>query len=692
MLQQNNPLMLREDLPRFDLIKPEHFVPALKTTFSEIKEELVKIENSIIPTWEGLCKPLEDLEVPLEYTWGVLEHLISVKNSAELRKALQECLPDFVELTLQISQSKPIYEGLKQIKQTKEYKSYNDAKKRIIDTKIKLAEQAGIALEGEEKKRFNEIFNKLKRLGSDFSNNVLDSTKKFELVVTDLSDAEGWPKALKMLASQTYNAKHNSKESTPDSGPWSITLDHPSFQPFMQNCKNRELRFKVYNAFVNRAASDETDNTKLITEILTLRNESAKLLGYKNYAEFSLDTKMAKTPEKVYQMFDELEKETKVFAEKEHSEIQKIAADSGFSEELKQWDIPFWAERLREKKFNFTEDDVRPYFPFPKVLDGLFSLCERLFGISIKKSTRTDIPKWHPDVDFFDIFDESGKAIAHFYLDPYSRPSEKRGGAWMNICASRRIYKGKLRNPIIYIECNGTPPIEHRPSLMSFFEVNTLFHEFGHGLQGMLTTINESEAAGVNGIEWDAVELASQFMENWCVNKPTMIKMSEHYKTKAPIPNDLFEKLKSAKKFRAAFQMQRQIAFAKTDLYLHSNYDPSGSESVFDAYKKIANESCIVKPYSDDRFLASFSHIFAGGYAAGYYSYKWAEVLSADAFAAFEEAGIDNEEAIKATGRRYRDTVLALGGSLHPAEVFKLFRGRESNTKALLRHSLNPET
>ena len=299
-----------------------------------------------------------------------------------------------------------------------------------------------------------------------------------------------------------------------------------------------------------------------------------------------------------------------MFAEKEHSEIQKFAADSGFSEELKQWDIPFWAERLREKKFNFTEDDVRPYFPFPKVLDGLFSLCERLFGISIKKSTRTDIPKWHPDVDFFDIFDESGKAIAHFYLDPYSRPSEKRGGAWMNICASRRIYKGKLRNPIIYIECNGTPPIEHRPSLMSFFEVNTLFHEFGHGLQGMLTTINESEAAGVNGIEWDAVELASQFMENWCVNKPTMIKMSEHYKTKAPIPNDLFEKLKSAKKFRAAFQMQRQIAFAKTDLYLHSNYDPQDLK-VFLMLIKRLNESCIVKPYSDDRFLL-LSVIFLG--------------------------------------------------------------------------------
>jgi oligopeptidase A len=682
----NNPLMQWEGLPRFDLIKPEHFTPALKETFKQVSEKIDELESNIIPTWEGLCKPLEDLDLPLERTWGILAHLISVKNCKGLRDAQDECMADFVKLMLKMSQSKPIYQGLKAIQNSEEYKSYNSAKKRIIDAKLQVAEQSGIALEGDKKVKFNELFNRLSVLGSKFSNNVLDSTKEFGLVIKDPKEAEGWPKALKYISSQAYNDKMETQESTPESGPWRVTLDHPSFLPFMQNCKNRELRKTVYHAFSNRATEGETNNIPIITEVLQIKKEIAELLGYENYAQMSLDTKMAKNIENVYKMYDELEGKTREFAQKEHEEVQALAKENGFDGELMQWDIPFWSERLREKLFDYTEDQIRPYFPFSQALEGLFALCERLFAIKIKKS-ELEVPKWHDDVDFFDIFDEKGKAIAHFYLDPYSRPHEKRGGAWMNICSSRRIYNGKVINPVIYIECNGTPPVGTTPSLMSFYEVNTLFHEFGHGLQGMLTTVDESEASGVNGIEWDAVELASQFMENWCVNKPTMTKMAIHYKSGEVIPDELFEKLKAAKTFRAAFQMQRQIAFGKTDLYLHSAYDPSGKETVFDVYQKIASETCALKPYPEDRFLCAFSHIFAGGYAAGYYSYKWAEVLSADAFAAFEEVGLDNEEEVQKMGKKYRDTILALGGSLHPEEVYIKFRGRPANTEALLRHS-----
>ncbi|HOI89635.1 MAG TPA: M3 family metallopeptidase [Candidatus Rifleibacterium sp.] len=689
MSLQNNPLMAREGLPRFDLITPEHVVPAMEATLVEVENRLQQIEANVVPTWEGLCQPLEDLDLPFEYTWGVINHLVSVKNSDALRKAHQEVLPKVIGFSLRMSQSKPVYEGLKKLRASAEYEKLNDARKRIIEKKIKAAEHAGVGLEGAAKERFNEIINRKSKLGTDFSNNVLDATKAYELIITSKADTEGWPSNLKQLAAQSYAKEKGQpgQKADPENGPWRITLDYPSSGPFLQHSRNREHRQQVYHAMMTRASNGKFDNSEIISELLKLRREEAQILGFKTFAELSLDTKMAPGVAAVEKMFQELEKPARPFAEKELAELKKMAADSGQKEPLAHWDAAFWSERLREKLYDYTDEQLRPYFPLPRVLDGLFSLSERLFGIKIVKSAMQDVPKWHEDIEFFDINNETGQTIAHFYLDPYSRPAEKRGGAWMNECFGRRIISGKVRLPVIYLVCNGTPPIDGRPSLMSFGEVTTLFHEFGHGSQGMLTMIDEAEAAGINGVEWDAVELASQFMENWCYNRPTLLGMAKHYETGETLPEDLFKKITAAKNFRSGSAMLRQLEFGKTDMFLHHYFDVNGSESPFVAARRIAAETAVMPPYEHERFLCSFTHIFSGGYSAGYYSYKWAEVLSADAFAAFEEAGLDNEDAVKKLGRKYRDTVLSLGGSKHPIEVYRMFRGRDASTEALLRHS-----
>lgn len=684
-----NPLMARSGLPEFEKIKADHVIPAMDATLTEIETRLKEIEANIIPTWEGLCKPLEELDTPFEYTWGVVNHLISVKNSDELRKAHQEILPKVVNFSLRMSQSKPIYEGLKKLQESDEFSKLNDARRRIIEKKIKAAEHAGVGLEGAAKERFNEIANRMSKLATDFSNNVLDATKAYELIITDKADIEGWPSNLKQLAAQSWVKEKGTagQKADPENGPWRITLDYPSSGPFMQHSRNREQRREVYHKLVTRASDEKFDNSAIIEELLKLRREEAQLLGFTTFAELSLDTKMATDVDAVEKMFAELETAARPFAEKELQELRTIAEESGQKDEVRHWDVAFWSERLREKLYDYTDEQLRPYFPLPRVLDGLFSLSERIFGIKISRSEDKSVPRWHEDVEFFDIKDENGKMLAHFYLDPYSRPAEKRGGAWMNECFGRRIIDGKVRLPVIYLVCNGTPPVETRPSLMSFNEVSTLFHEFGHGIQGMLTIIDEAEAAGINGVEWDAVELASQFMENWCYNKPTLMGMARHYETGENLPDDLFEKIKAAKNFRSGSAMLRQLEFGKIDIFLHHHYDVNGKESPFAEARKIAGQTSVMPPYEHERFLCSFSHIFAGGYAAGYYSYKWAEVLSSDAFAAFEEVGFENETAIGELGRKYRETILALGGSKHPAEVYRMFRGRDATTAALLRHS-----
>jgi oligopeptidase A len=436
---------------------------------------------------------------------------------------------------------------------------------------------------------------------------------------------------------------------------------------------------------MSRADSGEWNNSPHISRILSLRRELAGLLGFDNYADLSLDSKMAPSVEAVFSMLDELLTASKLYQVKEFKELEKIASEGGQTERINHWDKSFWSERLKEKLFDFTDDELRPYFPMPKVLDGMFKLTEYLFGVSIKEANG-EAPVWHPDVRYYKVY-EKDEQVGSFYTDVYSRPAEKRGGAWMGSCLDRRIIDGKARLPVVYLNANGTPPVGEKPSLMSFDEVTTLFHEFGHCLQGMLTTVDYSDVSGINGVEWDAVEICSQFMENWCYHEPTLRTISGHWETNEPLPDHYVDKLKKTRIFMAANAMVRQLEFGLTDMTLHSSFDPEGEVTPFDIHYEIAKKTKIIPPMKEDHLLCAFNHIFAGGYAAGYYSYKWAEVLSADVFSAFEETGLENEQEIQKLGKQFRNTFLALGGSVEPMKIFKEFMGREPSTKALLRHS-----
>ena len=593
--------------------------------------------------------------------------------------------PKVVEFGLRMGQSKPIYEGLVAIRDGDEWGRLDDAQKRVIELKIRDAKHSGVGLEGMEKKRFNEISKRLSQLGTDFSNHVLDATKAYEMIIKDKAEIEGWPSTLKQLTSHGYNQSKKTEESTPEEGPWRISLEAPVVVPFLRHSRVRAHREKILKTYVSRADKGDLDNKPLIMEILKLRKEKAGLLGYDSFAELSLASKMAPDIESVQRMFTELFDASKPHQRKEFSELEALAKDSGQSEPLKQWDTGFWSERLKEKKFQFTDDELRPYFPMTKVLEGMFGLAEYLFGISIKESFEESY-KWHKDVQFFEVT-ENGQKIATFYLDAYSRPGEKRGGAWMDNCLDRRMVDEKIRLPVVYLNANGTPPVGEKPSLLSFGEVTTLFHEFGHGLQGMLTTVVYPDVSGINGVEWDAVETSSQFLENWCYHEPVLRSISGHWETNEPLPDDLVQKLLDAKVYMAASGMLRQLEFGMTDIELHSAFDPEGDILPFDVHRSIATQTNILEPMKEDHFLCAFGHIFAGGYAAGYYSYKWAEVLSADLYSAFEFTGFEDPEAQKEMGKKFRESFLALGGSVDPMKVFKDFMGREPSTEALLRHN-----
>lgn len=685
---KNNPLLVSDGIPPFDKIQPEHVVPAVRHVLAEAEKQLQELEKNVKPTWSSTIEACDRMGLPFQYAWGPVSHLMGVKNSPEIREAHEEVLGEMVSFGLRMSQSEPIYNALKELKSSSEWNKLDEAQKRIIDDRILDAELAGIALDEKKREHFNEITRELSQLSTDFSNHVLDATKAFELVLDSKSDVEGMPPSLLQLTSQSYNSanKDGGKSSTPEAGPWRFTLDFPCYGPFMQHCKRSDLREKLYRAFITRASSGELNNDPLITKILKLRREQAAMLGYGNYAEMSLAEKMAPDVKAVVTLLEQLRKAAWKPAERDLEDLKSLAKESGVTEKLWNWDIAFWSERLREKRFDFTDEQLRPYFPLERVLDGLFSLAERLFGIKVTAADG-QAPIWHDDVRFFHVANESGKQIAAFYLDPYSRPENKKPGAWMDDCLVRRKMAGKLQLPIAHLVCNSTPPVGGKPSLMTFREVETLFHEFGHGLQHMLTTVDYADAAGINGVEWDAVELPSQFMENWCYHRPTLLGMTAHYETGEPLPNELFEKICKARTFQSGMMTLRQILFGLTDIELHSSYDPDSSEPPFAVQRKIAEKTSVLPMLPEDRSLCSFSHIFAGGYAAGYYSYKWAEVLSADAFSAFEEAGLDNEEAVAKTGRRFRDTVLSLGGGRHPMQVFEDFRGRQPTPDALLRHN-----
>ncbi len=684
----DHPLLATGGLPRFDQIEPGHIVPAVRQVLREATQQVEALEQDHTPSWEGVIAPLDEIGRRFEYAWGPVSHLFGVKNSPELREAYEAVLPEMVNFGLRVKQSEPLYRAFKAMKEGDEWARLDEAQRRILDDKLLSAELAGIGLEGEQRERFNEIARELSELSTQFSNHVLDATKAWALTITDAKETAGLPQTLLHMAAQSYNEHkgESDPEATSESGPWRITLEAPSFVPFMKHCRNRKLREQVYRAYVTRASDGEFDNTDLCRRILQLRKEQAELLGFENHAAVSLSQKMAPDAVAVQEMFQTLRAASWDAAQADLRQIQELAAAEGEPEPIAHWDIAFWAERLRERMFDFTEEDLRPYFPHERVLEGLFALVERLFGITVVAAD-DEAPKWNKDVRFFHVKNEAGETIAGFYYDPYSRPEDKRGGAWMDDCLTRRRTDEGVQIPIAHLVCNCTPPVGDKPSLMTFREVETLFHEFGHGLQHMLTTVDYPDAAGISGVEWDAVELPSQFMENWCYHRPTLMGMTAHFETGEPLPEELYEKLCQARTFRAGSDMLRQLNFGMTDMALHTEFDPAGEESIFDVQRRIMKQTSVLPMFEDDRFLCAFSHIFAGGYAAGYYSYKWAEVLSADAFAAFEEAGLNNDAAIRETGRRFRDTVLSLGGSRHPMDIFRAFRGREPSPQALLRQN-----
>ncbi|MCL1463175.1 M3 family metallopeptidase [Argonema galeatum] len=686
-----NPLLIGKGLPPFEAIKPEYVVPAFEHLLAKLDADLDSLSAQLEPTWSGLVEPLDRLKDPLNWSWGAVSHLMGVKNSPELRLAHETVQPKLVQFYNKLSQSKPIYDAFKALRESDRWDTLEPAQQRIVEAAIKDAELSGVGLSGEQKERFNAIQLELAELSTKFSNHVLDATKAFSLTLTSFEEVDGLPPSLLSLAAQSARAA-GEENATPENGPWRITLDFPSYGPFMQHSTRRDLREKLYKAFISRASSGELDNKPSIDRILQLRKEKAALLGFNSYAELSLARKMAPSVEAVEGLLEELRRVSYDAAVKDLEELKAFAAAKGVEEssDLKHWDVSFWSERQREEKFAFNAEELRPYFPLPQVLDGLFSLAKRLFGVTITAADGT-APVWHEDVRYFQIADETGTPIAYFYLDPFSRPAEKRGGAWMDECIVRAkiIENGTstTRLPVAYLVCNQTPPIDDKPSLMTFGEVETLFHEFGHGLQHMLTKVDYPGASGINNIEWDAVELPSQFMENWCYHQETLFGMAKHYETGETLPEHYYQKLLAARNYMSGSVTLRQVHFSSLDIELHHRYQPGGDETPADVRNRLAKTTTILPPLPEDAFLCAFGHIFAGGYAAGYYSYKWAEVLSADAFAAFEEAGLEDEKALTNTGLRFRDTVLASGGSLHPMEVFKAFRGREPSVVALLRHN-----
>ncbi|KAL3696251.1 hypothetical protein R1sor_010327 [Riccia sorocarpa] len=688
--EKGNPLLDDAPLPRFDAVEASHVIPGIRALLKDLEKELVELEKNVQPTWPGLVEPLEKIGDRLSVAWGTVSHLKAVKDSPELRAAVEEVQPDRVTFSLRLGQSKPIYEAFKAIREGPVWATLSEAQQRVVDGELKEATLNGVGLEGDARKRFNEIQQELEQLSTKFSENVLDATKKFQKLITDPKEIEGLPPTALGLAAQTAVSKGHA-EATPENGPWIITLDAPSYMPVMQHVRNRALREELYRAYLTRASSGELDNTPIIYKTLELRQEKAKLLGYQNHAEVSMAMKMA-TLERAEDLLEQLRSTSWDPALKDLEDLKAFAKEQGAPEgdDMKHWDVTFWSERLREAKFNINEEELRPYFSLPRVTDGLFNLAKMLFGVEIEAADGM-APVWHKDVRFYKVKDLAGEPLSYFYFDPYSRPAEKRGGAWMDEVLGRsRLLApqgGKVRLPVAHMVCNQTPPVGDEPSLMTFREVETVFHEFGHALQHMLTKQDEGLVAGIRKVEWDAVELPSQFMENWCYHRATLLGIAKHYKTGETLSDELYSKLLAARTFRAASMMLRQIHFASVDLELHSRFRPGGSESIFDVDRRIAEKTQVIPPLPEDRFLCGFSHIFAGGYSAGYYSYKWAEVLSADAFSAFEEVGLENEEAVKETGKRFRDTVLGLGGGRPPAEVFKDFRGRDPSTDALLRHS-----
>ncbi len=676
-----NPLLEMTGLPPFQHIKPEHVEPALKTLIKSNREQLETLlkENDHY-TWENLIEPLEDADDRLGRMWSPVSHMNSVVNSDELRDAYNACLPLLSEYSTEMGQNVELYEAYRSIKDSAEFKNLDEAQQKIIDNALRDFHLSGIDLAEEKKKRFREIRQQLSKLTSKYEENVLDATQAWSKHITDETLLAGLPESALAMAKQAAEAK--------ELDGWLFTLNFPSYYAVVSYADNRALREEMYQAYSTRASDQgpnagEFDNTKVMDDILALRHEMAQLLGYKNYAERSLATKMAENPEQVLNFLHDLAKRSRPMAKQELADLTAFAKQEHGVNDLSAWDVPYYGEKLRKHTFDFSQEDIKPYFPETKVIPGMFAVVKRLYGISINKIEGVEV--WHPDVHFYEIRDANDELRGQFYLDVYAR-DKKRGGAWMDDCMGRkRNADGSLQIPVAYLTCNLTQPIGDDPALFTHDEVTTLFHEFGHGLHHMLTKVEHIGVSGINGVAWDAVELPSQFMENWCWEREALDLIAAHYQSGEPIPEELFNKMYAAKNFQAGMQMVRQIEFSLFDFRMYYEYkaENKSENNIQNILDEVRREVSVLIPPAYNRFQHGFSHIFAGGYAAGYYSYKWAEVLSADAFSLFEEKGIFDSE----TGHAFLECILEQGGTKEPMELFKKFRGREPEIDALLRHS-----
>ncbi|KAI9269139.1 hypothetical protein BDA99DRAFT_503658 [Phascolomyces articulosus] len=676
--------------------KPEQAIPVFQQLINATREKFLALEKKFEPTFEGTIGQLSELEDEISRAYGILSHLNGVKNSPELRETLEKIQPEFIKLSLLMNQSVPKYNALEALKNSDEWNKLNKVQRRIVDKALRGMKNAGIGFpeNSPEKKRFNEISERLSQLSLSFNNNVLDATKAYKRVVKDRAELEGCSEAL------LETLKKNGERLGETEG-YCITLDFPIYGPFMMNCSNRALREEVYKANITKASEGAMNNEPVINEILCLRREKANLLGYKSHADLSLSVKMAENVESAQTLLDKLFDASIGSAQNEVQKLTQFAATKlGMTEitSLAPWDTAFVSEQYRKELFRFDEETISNYFAFPKVLQGLFDVANEILGIQVRELSLAElktnnITTWHKDVKVFEV-SEQGQVKAYFYGDFYSRPSEKRSGAWMDTVTTRTKHlNGQVTLPVAYLICNQPPPqSQDEPSLMKFRDVETLFHEFGHCLQHMMTRVEYPDASGINGIEWDFVEVASQFMENFCSEPEWLKRLSGHYKTGEEMPQDMVNALVKGREFLSGMAMLRQLHFSKVDLALHSTFTPpksSSDKSVFDVDAEIAKDTTLIPRLSEDRFLCSFLHIFGGGYSAGYYSYKWSETYSADAYSAFEEASQQGgKPAISQIGTLYRDTILALGGGTPPSEVWKEFRGRDNvDITALLRHS-----
>ncbi len=674
----SNPLMEFQGLPPFSQIRPEHVEPAIEQLLSVSRQQIDQLATHIRDaTWDNFIEPLENIQDRINKVWSPVSHLNAVMNNAALRTAYNNCLAKITEFHTELSQDKRIYNAYHAIKTGREFAQLDIAQQKTINDALRDFHLSGIDLPAEKQQRFKAIKQQLSKLTSTFSDNVLDATNAWKKTVADEAQLAGLPESSKAMAKQT--AEHNQESG------WMLTLDFPSYYAVMSYADDRELRKEMHDAYITRASDQgpdagRWDNSKIMAEILALRHELAQLLGFSNYAEYSLATKMADSTDKVIHFLHDLAARSKPYAEKDLDAVQQYARQHHNMETLQPWDIAYYSEKLRQHEYAITQEELKPYFPEPVVLGGLFEIVKRLYGLNIKQADNVDT--WHKDVKFFEISDDHNQIRGKFFIDLYAR-ANKRGGAWMAECIGRKKQDHDIQTPVAYLTCNFSPPIGDNPALFTHNEVLTLFHEFGHGLHHMLTQVDYISVSGISGVAWDAVELPSQFMENFCWEKESIDLIARHYQSGESLPSDLFEKMTAAKNFQSGMQMVRQLEFALFDFRLHMEYDPAIGDRIQDTLNEVRQEVAVVTPASYNRFQHSFTHIFAGGYAAGYYSYKWAEVLSADAFAKFEETGIFNRQ----TGEEFLHAILEQGGSREPMELFVEFRGREPTIDALLRHS-----